>query len=344
MKAVFIEKHGDLENIKIGELTKLDLNPNEVLVETKFAALNHIDLFIVKGWPGLDLKMPHILGSDASGVIKEIGSEVTTLQIGDEVTINPGVSCGKCKLCLSGKQNYCEEFSILGENQWGTFAEFVKVPEINALKIPKNFPLDKAAMSLTYLTAWRMLVSRAKIKHNETVLIHGAGGGVATAAILIAKLFNCKVITSTSSQEKLERAKKLGADYVINYKENPDYEKYVYKELTNRKGIDIVIDSVGQKTFQKSIRLLKKGGRLITCGATTGPKSDIDIRYIFWKQLEIKGSTMSNQKEFRDVMSVIFNDQISPVIDKIYNIDDIIEAEKSMENGEQFGKILLKIS
>ncbi|MFO7794894.1 MAG: zinc-binding dehydrogenase [Promethearchaeati archaeon] len=344
MKAVFIEKHGDLENIKIGEITKPNLNPNEVLVQTKFAALNHIDLFIVKGFPGLDLKMPHILGSDASGVIKEIGSEVTTLQIGDNVTINPGVSCGKCKLCLSGKQNYCEEFSILGENQWGTFAEFVKIPEINALKVPEGFPLNKAAVPLTYLTAWRMLVSRAKIKHNETVFIHGAGGGVATAAILIAKFFNCKVITSTSSQEKLEKAKKLGADYVINYKENPDYEKFVYKELTNRKGIDIVIDSVGQKTFLKSIRLLKKGGRLITCGATTGPKSDIDIRYIFWKQLKIKGSTMSNQKEFRDVMRVIFNGQISPAIEKIYNIDDIIEAERYMEKGEQFGKILLKIS
>jgi len=345
MKAAFIARHGNAESIQVGDLDAPDISPNEVLIEVKFGALNHIDLFVVKGWPGLNLNMPHVLGSDASGVVKEVGSEVKTLEKGDKVVINPGISCGKCKMCLSGKQNYCKEFSILGENQWGTFAEYVKVPEINALKIPHDFPLKKAAGApLTFLTAWRMLFSRAKIQHNEIVFIHGAGGGVANAAIQIAKFLNAKVITSTSTREKMERAKMIGADHIINYRENPDFETYVYKELTKKQGIDVVIDSVGHETFQKSIRLLKPGGRLVTCGATTGPKSEVDIRRIFWKQLEIKGSTMSNQKEFRDVINLIFKGKISPEIDKTYKLDNIIEAEKYLDEGNQFGKVTLKIS
>lgn len=345
MKAAFIAQHGNAESIQVGDLDLPDISPNEVLIEIKYGALNHIDLFVVKGWPGLNLNMPHVLGSDGSGVVKEVGSEVTTLEKEDKVVINPGISCGKCEMCLSGKQNYCNKFSILGENQWGTFAEYVKVPEINAIKIPHDVPLKKAAAApLTFLTAWRMLFSRANIKHHETVFIHGAGGGVANAAIQIAKFLNAKVITSTSTREKMERAKMIGADHVINYRENPDFETYVYKELTKKQGIDVVIDSVGHETFQKSIRLLKSGGKLVTCGATTGPKSEIDIRRIFWKQLEIKGSTMSNQKEFRDVMNLIFKCKISPEIDKTYKLDNIIEAEKYLDEGNQFGKITLKIS
>ncbi|MBD3214119.1 MAG: zinc-binding dehydrogenase [Candidatus Lokiarchaeota archaeon] len=345
MKAAFITQHGDPENIQIGEVDTPQIGPNEILIETKFGALNHIDLFVVKGWPGLSLKMPHVLGSDGSGIVKEIGSEITTLKKGDRVSINPGISCGKCGMCLAGKQNFCDEFSILGENQWGTFAEYIKIPEINVIKIPTDFTLIKAAAApLTFLTAWRMLVTRAKIQHHDMVFIHGAGGGVATAAIQIAKFFDTEVITSTSTQEKMERAKMIGADHVINYKEHPDFEKHVYTELTNKQGVDIVIDSVGHETFQKSIRLLKPGGRLITCGATTGPKSEIDIRHIFWKQLQIKGSTMSNQKEFRDVMNLVFSDKITPIIDKTYNLDEIVEAEKYLGKANQFGKVILKIS
>lgn len=345
MKSAFIQKHGDLEQIQIGEVNTPKISPNEVLIETKFAALNHLDIFVVKGWSGLNLIMPHVLGSDGSGIVKEVGSEVSSVKKGDLVTVNPGVSCGKCALCLAGKQNFCSQFSILGEHRWGTFAQFFKAPEINVLKIPANYPLDKAAAApLTFLTAWRMLVTQAGIKQDEYIFIHGAGGGVSVAAVQIAKYFGAKVVITTSIPEKIEKVKKLGADYVINYKEMPDYGKYVFSEITKKSGIDIVIDSVGTPTFQNSLRLLKPGGRLVTCGVTSGPTSEIDIRQIFWKQLEVKGSTMSNQKEFRDVMKLVFEGKITPVIDKIFPLEQVKEAEGYLNKGGQFGKVLLKIS
>ncbi len=345
MKAAFINNHGDLNQLQVGSIEeKPKIGPNEVLIKLEYAALNHIDLFIVKGWPGLKLSLPHVIGSDGSGIIEKVGSAVTTLNEGDRVTFNPGISCGKCLACLSGRQNFCEHFSILGENQWGSFAEYLKMPEINVIKVPKSYPLDKAAAApLTFLTAWRMLVTQAKIKVNETVFIHGASGGVSSASIQIAKYFKAKVITTTSSPEKVEKAKKIGADEVINYKETPDYGKKVYAEFTNRKGVDIVIDSVGQATFKESVRLLKAGGRLIVCGATTGPNTEMDLRYLFWKQLKIVGSTMSNQQEFREVMTLVFNGTLDPLIDKIFPLDKVIESERHLSEANQFGKVLLKI-
>ncbi|MFX0058607.1 MAG: zinc-binding dehydrogenase [Candidatus Hodarchaeota archaeon] len=345
MKASFINRHGDLEELKVGELQLPKINPNEVLIRTKFGALNHIDIFLIKGWPGLKLQMPHILGSDGSGIIEEIGSEVTSFREGERVTINPGLSCGKCKLCLSGQQVFCKHFSIMGEDEWGTFAEYFKVPEVNVLKIPDNFPLDKAAAApLTFLTAYRSLVTQANVKPNEFVFIHGAGGGVSSAAIQIAKFLGAIVITTTSSNEKIQKAKRLGADYVLNYNENPDYDKYVFTEITKRQGIDVVLDSIGKSTFQNSLRLLKPGGRLVTPGSTTGPLTEIDLRQIFWKQLTIMGSTMSNQGEFREVMNLIFSNKLNPEIDKIFPIEEIVDAEKYLSEGKQFGKLLIEIS
>jgi len=344
MKAAFIEEHGNLDHLKVGEVEVSTLKPNEVLIETKYGALNHIDIFIVKGWPGLNIPLPHVIGSDGSGVIKGVGKEVTLFDVGDIVAVNPGLSCGKCIMCLSGKQNLCKEFSILGEHQWGTFAEYFKVPEINAMKIPKNIELSAAAaVPLTFLTAWRMLTTQAKVKAEEYVFIHGAGGGVSTAAIQIAKYLGAYVITSTSTKEKIEQSLKLGADHVINYVENPDYGREVYAEITNKQGVDVVIDSVGKTTFKNSIRLLKPGGRLVIPGATTGPISEIDLRQIFWKQLKIIGSTMSNQKEFQEVMNLIFLGKLRPIIDKIFSLDNIREAEQYLNDHKQFGKVLLKI-
>lgn len=344
MKAAFINTHGDLEQIQIGDIDIPKIGPNDILVETKFAALNHLDLFILRGWPGLNLKMPHVLGADGSGIIKETGSEVTTVSEGDRITINPGISCGKCEMCLSGKQVFCKQFSILGEHQWGTYAQLVKIPEINALKIPNNYPLDRAAAApLTFLTAWRMITTQANLKFNEYVFIHGAGGGVASAAIQIAKLLGAIVITTTSTPEKIEKARELGADFIINYKEMKDYIKYIYEDLTKRHGIDVVIDSVGKATFSTSIKLLRPGGRLITCGVTSGPFTNIDITNIFWKQLEIKGSTMANQKEFHQVMKLVFNGKLTPIIDKVFPLEKVKEAERYLSEGHQFGKVLLKI-
>jgi len=345
MKAAYIDNHGGLDKIKLGDINLPILKPNEVLIEASFGALNHIDIFIVKGWPGLNLNMPHIIGSDGSGIIKEIGSAVTTVKIGDRVTINPGLSCGKCYFCLSGKQNFCKRFSIMGEHQWGTYSQYFKVPEENSLILPENFSLQQAAAApLTFLTAFRLLTTQANLQREEIVLIHGAGGGVSTAAIQIAKYLGANVITTTSSSYKMKKAEEIGADYVINYKENPDYGKYVYNELTKRQGIDVVVDSVGSATFQNSLRLLRQGGRLVTPGATTGPITEIDIRQIFWKQLKVIGSTMSNQREFQEVMKLIFNKKIVPIIDKTFKLEKIVEAEDYLNRGEQFGKVLLRIS
>jgi len=344
MKAAFINNHGDLEQIQYGELDIPKIGPNEVLIESKFSALNHLDIFVARGWPGLKLIMPHIIGADGSGVIKEVGSAVTAVSEGDRITINPGISCGKCEMCLSGQQVFCRSFSIKGEHQWGTFAEYFKMPEINVLKIPDAYPFDKAAAApLTFLTAWRMLRTQANVKPDEFVFIHGAGGGVATAAIQIAKYLGAKVITTTSTSKKIKKAKELGADHVINYKEMKDYSKHVFVDLTNRRGIDVVIDNVGQATFPTSIRLLKPGGRLVTCGATTGPKTKVMINQIFWKQLEIKGSTMANQGEFREVMKLVLDEKITPIIDKIFPLEQARDAEKYLNDANQFGKILLKI-
>lgn len=344
MKAAYFKKHGELNEVEIGELETPELRPNDVLIETRYGALNHLDLFVIRGWAGLKLALPHVIGADGSGIIKEVGSEVTTVAIGEKVTINPTLSCGKCQHCLSGNQVFCKEFSILGENRWGTFSEFIKIPEVNVLKVPNNFPLDKAAAApLTFLTAYRMLITQGRLTQGDYVFIHGAGGGVSSAAIQIAKLYGATVITSTSTPEKIEKAKSLGADHVINYMENKDFSKYVYSELTHRRGIDIVIDSVGQATFPVSLRLCRPGGRIVTCGVTSGPTTQIDLRNIFWKHLEIKGSTMGNQKEYREVMDLIFQNKLNPIVDKTFPLDRAREALEYLGGGIQFGKVLLQI-
>ncbi|NHJ20519.1 MAG: alcohol dehydrogenase [Candidatus Lokiarchaeota archaeon] len=345
MKAAFIKNHGSSDQLLVGDLEVPKIKTTEVLVKAKYGALNHIDVFLIKGWPGLKLSMPHVLGSDGSGIVKEVGAAVTTIREGDKVAINPGLSCGKCEYCLSGNQNFCKIFSILGEHKWGTYCEYFKIPEENAIQLPTNFSYELAAAApLAYLTAWRLLKTQAKIKKDELVLIHGAGGGVSTAAIQIAKYFGAKVITTTSDQEKMKKAKAIGADHVINYKANPNYSKTIYSELTQKRGIDVIVDSVGKLTLPISLRLLKPGGRLVIPGATTGPTTEIDIRQIFWKQLKIIGSTMSNQKEFREVMNLVFNGVLRPVIDKKFQLEEIIDAENYLNESKQFGKVIVEIS
>ncbi len=345
MKAAFINKHGSLDQLLIGDLDIPKIKPNEVLVQAKFGALNHIDVFLIRGWPGLKLTMPHVLGSDGSGIIKEVGSAVTTVSEGESVTINPGLSCGKCKFCLSGNQNFCKSFSIMGEHRWGTYCEYFKVPEENALKLPSNISYELAAAApLTFLTAWRLLTTQANLRPGENILIHGAGGGVSTAAIQIAKYIGAKVITTTSDQDKMKKAEELGADHVINYKTSPDYGKTIFSEITKKQGIDVIVDSVGKLTISNSLRLLKPGGRLVIPGATTGSIAEVDIRQIFWKQIKIFGSTMSNQGEFREVMKLVFEEKLKPIVDRKFQLEEIIEAENYLNEGKQFGKVLIEIS
>ncbi len=344
MKAVYMEEHGDLDKLKFGDLPVPTVGPNDVLIKLEYAGLNHLDIFVRKGWPGLKLKFPHIFGSDGSGTVVQVGEMVSQVKEGDQVTFNPGVSCGTCEDCLRGEHSLCHKFYIIGENRNGTYAQYVRVPAVNVIKVPSDIDMKVAAAApLNFLTAWRMLITKAKIKPNDYVLVVGAGGGVSTAAIQIAKLFNAKVIATSSTPEKLEKAREIGADYVINYREVEDWEKVVYVDITEKRGVDIAVDSVGTATFAKSLRTLRKGGKLVTCGATTGPKTDLLINLVFWKQLEILGSTMSSQSEFRDVMKLVFARKLRPVIDKVFPLEEAQEAQARMEKGQQFGKILLEI-
>ncbi len=344
MKAAYFDQHGKLDQIKFGDLPVPTIKPNEVLISTHYGALNHLDLFVLQGWPGLNLKLPHIMGSDGAGIVKAVGDEVKEFTVGDRVTVNPGIGCGICIYCLSGQQSLCNRFQIIGEHSDGTFAENFTIPVTNVLKIPDDFSFQTAAAApLTFLTAWRMLVSKANVRSGDTVLVQGASGGVSIAAIQIAKFFGAKVIATTSSAEKVEKAYGLGADHVINYRETPNYSKSIYKDLTNKHGIDVAVDSVGTATFSTSVKLLNKGGRLVTCGATTGPKTDIDIRQIFWKQISLIGSTMSNHHEFSQVMNLIFSKKLKPQIDRIFPLTEVKEAEEYLEQGIHFGKVLIEI-
>ncbi len=340
MKALYIEEHGGPEVLRVGELPDPFPSHGEVLVHIKACALNHLDIWVRKGLPGLKLDFPHIMGSDMAGIVEDVGDGVTEFKPGDRVLLNPGLSCGKCEYCIRGEHSLCPNFRIIGEHTDGVCAEFAAVPDSNLIKFGSNLTFEEAASApLVFLTAWRMLVSRGKIRPGESVLVVGGSGGVATAALQIAKLSGATVYVTTSSEEKAERLKKLGADEVIL---DPDFHKVVWK-LTNKRGVDVVVDSVGKATWQKSLRSLSRGGRLLTCGATTGPNPEEDIRFIFWRQISIIGSTMSNQTEFRQVMRLILEEKLKPIVGLILPLDKAVEAHRLLEGRKHFGKIVLSL-
>ncbi len=340
MKAVTINYHGDLDALKFAEIDNPTISSNEILIQTKAAALNHLDIFVRKGIPGLELKFPHILGADGAGIVAEIGSHVKNFKVGDRVLVNPGLSCNRCEFCLSGEHSQCLKFSILGEQTHGTFAEYFKVPEENAYPIPGHLSFqDGAALPLTFLTAWRLLVSKARIRAGESLLIIGIGGGVAGAALQIGKLSGARVFVTSGSNEKLEKAREFGADETLNHKQS-DYAQQIHA-ITKKAGVDVVFDSVGTQTWEKSIKCLKRGGRLVTCGATSGSSANIDIPRLFWNQISIFGSTMANRKEFLDMMRAVDHGKIKPIIDRVFPLKDALSAQKRMEDQNQFGKIVL---
>ncbi len=342
MKALAFYEHGGIEKLQIVDLPKPTIGSDDVLINVKASALNHLDLFVREGLPGLKLPMPHIPGSDGAGIIAQVGADVHDLKVGQRVTINPGLSCGDCEFCIAGEHSLCGEFKILGEHVTGTAAEFVRVPAVNVLPIPDDYPFERAAATpLVFLTAWRALISRARVRAGEDVLILGAGGGVSTAAIQIAKKAGARVFVTSSSDEKLQKAKEIGADVVINYA-TQEWDKEVWK-ITNKRGVDVVFESVGAATWLKAIRSLKRGGRLVTIGATTGPNPQEEIRQIFWKQIDILGSTMSNQREFREVMKLVLRGELKPVIDVVLPLERAQEAHARLAKGEQFGKIVLVV-
>lgn len=338
MKAVIFHEHGGPEVLRYEEVPDPQPGPGEVLVRVKATSVNFLDIWVRRGIPGI--KLPHIAGSDVAGVIEQVGEGVTEVKPGQRVVVNPNFSCGKCEYCLQGEDSLCIHYKILGEQVDGGYAELVKVPAKNAIPLPEHVPFEEAAAAtLTFMTAWRMLITRGGLRPGEDVLILGAGGGVGTAAVQIAKLVGARVFATASTEEKLERLRELGADVLINYKE-VEFDKEV-RRLTEKRGVDMVVDCVGAETWVKSLRSLAKNGRLVTCGATTGPNPQTDIRYIFWNQLKIIGSTMASTKELLDVLKLLWAGKLKPVIYRVMPLHEAAEAQRLLEERRVFGKVVL---
>ncbi|MFX0096092.1 MAG: zinc-binding dehydrogenase [Candidatus Hodarchaeota archaeon] len=343
MKAIVFYEHGGIENLQYIDFPTPKPAPNQVLVNVKAVTLNRLDLFVRQGFPGLNLEMPHILGSDIAGIVTEVGIDTQEVEVGQKVVVDPNLYCGICEFCIRGHHSLCKDYAIIGEHKRGGYAEFVSVQAENVIPIPERSNLDffqASAVPLTFMTAWRMLVTKGQLKAGEDILITGIGGGVALAAMQIAKLVGARVFVTSSSSEKLKKAEKLGADFGINYRENPDWHKEIYS-LTNRRGVDMVADSAGQATWEKSLRSLRKGGRLVTCGATTGSMAQTNIALLFWNQLEIFGSTMASRSELRDVLKLVWNRKLKPIIDQILPLSEAKKGHQILGEGRQFGKIVL---
>jgi NADPH:quinone reductase-like Zn-dependent oxidoreductase len=345
MKATVFHKHGPPDVLSYEDIENPHVGSNQVLIKVKGVALNHLDLFVRAGLPGLNLQMPHILGGDISGEIVELGSNVTSsLSVGQKILVDPGISCGVCEFCIRGEESLCSTYGILGEHLRGGYADYIAMDQRNVVPIPEHATIDlveAAALPLTLMTAWRLLITKAAIKPGDDLLIIGIGGGVALAALQIAKIAGARVIVTSSSDEKLKKSETLGADITINHNTTPEYHKEIYR-LTKNRGVDVVLDSVGQATWATSLKSLRKGGKLVTCGATSGPRGETNINLLFWKQLEILGSTMGSRAELRSALKLVWNGRIKPVVDRTYPLSKAKEAHEFLERGEQFGKIVLR--
>lgn len=343
MKALTISQLGGLEHLGVRDVPAPEIRqPDDVLVRIKAAALNRLDLFVVSGLPGVKYAFPHIMAGDAAGVIEAVGPGVKTWAPGDRVMINPGLSCYQCESCLAGEHSLCETYRLLGEHVPGTAAEYIVVPARNLGMVPDKMSwAQAAAYSLATITSWRMLKTRAQLKAGETVLIWGIGGGVSLASLQIAKLLGAKVIATSSSDAKLAKATELGADVVLNHS-TTDVAAEVRK-LTNKRGVEVVMDNVGEKTWEKSLRCLGRLGRLVTCGATTGPMVVTDVRRLFWYQYSILGSTMGNAAEYREIVRLAGEGKLWPLVDRVYPLDQGVEAFARLNAGEQLGKIVLEL-
>ena len=346
MRALALTRLGGPEH-----LAAIDLPPppppqgDEVRVEIRCAAINHLDLFLTEGVKGITLAFPHVVGTDGAGVVESVGPAARSVRAGDRVALNPGISCGTCPACGAGQEPYCRRFKILGEHLPGTCTELVVVPERNVEVIPEEMPWQQAAgFPLSTLTAWRMLTTRAKVQPGEVVLIWGAGGGIAMAALRIAKELGARVIATGSASRKLEAARGLGAEMVFNHAEQSP--EAIAKEVRSRLGggVDVVVDSVGGVTWEASLRALASGGRLVSCGATTGPEVALDIRRLFWFQWSLLGSTMGSRREFTEVMERIRAGKLWPVIDSVVPLEQGRLAYEKMARGEQLGKLVIEVS
>jgi NADPH:quinone reductase-like Zn-dependent oxidoreductase len=331
MKAAVIHQHGSSGEVQITDVPAPELSAGTVRVELRAAALNHLDLFVVGGLPGLELPMPHVLGADGAGVVVEVGEGVEAVSPGDEVVLDPGL----------GSPDE-EGYALLGEMVPGTFAEQIVVPEENCFAKPAALSWhEAAAFPLVTLTAWRMLVSKARLRAGESVLVHGIGGGVSLTALQIARHLGARVVVTSHDEDKRQRALELGAERAVDYTEE-DVVKAT-REATDGVGVDVVIDNVGEATFADSIRACRKGGRIVTCGATTGPKIPVDVRRVFWNQISILGSTMGNSDEFAAMLEVVAAGDVRPIIDEVFPLDQARAALERLQQARQFGKIVIDI-
>jgi NADPH:quinone reductase-like Zn-dependent oxidoreductase len=344
MKALTLSATGGLDRIAITDIpTPPDPAPGDVMVRIYAAALNRLDLFVVNGLPGTNLKFPHVLGSDGAGVVHSVGAGVANVRPGDRVMLNPGISCGRCKACTTGEESLCEKFQVLGEHRGGTAAEYVVVPAENLAPVPRGMSwAQAAAFSLATLTAWRMLATRARLVAGETVLIWGIGGGVAMAALQITVLLGARAIVTSSSDAKLEVATREGAAITINHT-GADVPVMV-RELTGGLGADVVVDNVGEATWRSSQRALRRGGRLVTCGATTGPIVSLDLRRLFWHQWSLLGSTMGNRREYAEVVRLAHEGKLWPVVDSVVPLSESLRAYDRLHRGEQIGKLVIEVA
>ena len=340
MKAVRYHKYGEPEVLQPEEVPEPELISGEVLVRVRACGLNYLDVWCRTG--SVKVPLPHIGGSEVAGEVADLGDAVTGLEVGQQVVIYPWLFDNTCEYCLAGYQTTCLRGDVLGQMSEGGYAEFVKAPARNLIPLPEGLvPQSAAAVTLAALTAWHMLIGAAKIRPGEDVLVHAAGSGVGSAAIQIAKMVGCRVLTTASTDEKLERATELGADVGINYTDS-DFAEEV-KRLTGKRGVDVVVEHVGQVTFAKSVASLTRNGRLVTCGATTGSDGRFSLRELFVKQLEVIGTYGGTRGELRQVLAATARGRIRPVIDRTYSLDEAALAHRRMEAREQFGKLILEI-
>ncbi|MGH9322928.1 MAG: zinc-binding dehydrogenase [Vicinamibacteria bacterium] len=343
MRAVVIHEHGGPEVRKLEpEWPRPAPGPGEILVQVKACALNFLDIFTREGMPGEPIPLPHISGGDIAGIVAELGPEVALPSVGDRVVLDPTWGCGECEYCGEGIAPLCLRPHMLGEMDPGGLAEYVRCPAKQAIRIPAHYSFEEAAcLPITFGTAWRMVVTHAQVKPGETVLVLGAGGGTAAAAIQIAKLMGGRIIATASSEEKLARARNLGADDLVNYASDREWDLTV-RRLTGKRGADVVIETVGADSWEKSIRALGKGGRLVTCGATSGPIAATDIRYLFRREHTIQGSNGWTHSELRRVLTLAFEGKLRPVIDRVLPLEKVAEGERAMERREVFGKVVIR--
>jgi NADPH:quinone reductase-like Zn-dependent oxidoreductase len=340
MKALAFHEHGGIDKLKYQDVPDPKLGDGDVLLRVKAAALNHLDLFVREGLPGLKLPLPFWSGCDIAGDVAEVGAAVQDVKVGDRVAVNPNLHCGRCEYCQKGQHSLCVSYGILGEHTHGGLAELVKVDGRKVLKLPDHVKYeDAAAFVLVNMTAWRMLVSQARLRAGEDLLIIGVGGGVSSTGVQIGKLCGARVWVTSSSDEKLERARALGADECINYAKE-DWVKAIAQK-TGRRGVDVVLENVGAATWPGALRTLAKGGRLVTCGGTSGPICETDARQVFWKQISIIGSTMSTNAEFAEVMGQLFRGRLKAIVDSVMPLKDGAAAQERLAAGKQFGKIVL---